>query len=430
MSENQQTAQTKACTVQRIFKRNKLERELNRIRSRHPPKKSIKSFADHETAESLCELECSQEYFDSEHKTQTTKLTQLIKILPFVVPYLQTIPELTKIRFLCKRLKDVSKKNFFWQVIVQNHCEKLYLMSNSYCVEKSLIEQREVISEYIKSSAAKVESLKLEGNAKYIEKDYPEALRRYYNTLIIIKDFLDMHDKNPIVKRLVSKRIKTEMFKKVFVVHANICQCLISKHSYESAFTIGKRALTFYNKILEINNFSKEIVDEMKDLYEKLRQRIKVARQHTTITFGVRYSAQSYPGLQAGSLITSSSHIGAGIFYNSKVLITKYTEDRGYEGIIINKAVTTETGRVVNVGGPCEMFRRTILHNVPNTPGAVEILPDLFLGGTLDGFIPNPNRKVKEFFGHAAWFEGQLDGELFNNDWTLTNGITAQQILE
>jgi putative AlgH/UPF0301 family transcriptional regulator len=416
--------------VQRIFKRRRLERDLNKIRTKHHPKKSTKSFSEHETSESLCEHETPEEYLDNEYKSRMVQLGKLIKILPFVVPFIKRIPEFIKIRLLCKKLRDVSSKNFFWQIVVSNHCDKLYLMSNPYNVEKSLVEQKELIAEYVNASAEKVENLKLEGNAKYIEKDFPEALRRYYNTLVIIKDFLDLHDKNPIAKSLLSKKTKTFMFKKILVVHANICQCLISKHSYESAFTIGKRALTFYNKILEINNFSKEIVEEMKDIYKKLRDRIKVARQHTPIAIGVRYSAQRYPGLQVGSLITSTSHIGAGIFYNSKVLITKYTEDRGYEGIIINKAVTAESGRRVNVGGPCEMFRRTTLHNVANTPDAVEILPGLYMGGTIDGFVPNPNRIVREFYGYASWFEGQLDGELFNDDWTLTNGITALQILE
>lgn len=430
MSENQQTAQTKACIVQRIFKRNKLERELNRIRTLHPPNKSLKSFAEYVTSESVCELKGADESWDDNSKAQTKQVTRIIQILPLFVPYLQKIPDFIKVRYLCRRIRDVSTKNFFWQTVVRNHCEKLYLMANSHCVEKSLIEQRELVAEYIKASAAKVESLKLEGNAKYIEKDFSEALRRYYNTLIVIRDFLDLQDKSSIVKSLISKKIRTDMFKKILVVHANICQCLISKHSYESAFTIGKRALTFYNKILEINDYSKEIVEEMKDIFEKLRKRIRVARQHTPILFGVRFSMQRYPGLQTGSLLTASSHIGGGVFYNSKVLIIKYTDDRGYEGLIINKAVATEQRGMVNVGGPCEMGRRTILHNVPNTPGATEVLPGLFVGGSLDGFIPNPNRRVKEFFGYASWFEGQLDGELFNEDWVLTNGITAQEILD
>lgn len=60
-------------------------------------------------------------------------------------------------------------------------------------------------------------------------------------------------------------------------------------------------------------------------------------------------------------------------------------------------------------------------------PGSIRILEGVYLGGNLEG-IDQSNSIVREYFGYAAWFGGQLDGELRNSDWDFTNSVTADDI--
>jgi len=61
--------------------------------------------------------------------------------------------------------------------------------------------------------------------------------------------------------------------------------------------------------------------------------------------------------------------------------------------------------------------------------GAKEIIPGVFYGGELSREqIADPATKVRKYMGYAAWFSGQLDGEVMNNDWSFSNTATADEV--
>ena len=52
-------------------------------------------------------------------------------------------------------------------------------------------------------------------------------------------------------------------------------------------------------------------------------------------------------------------------------------------GIIINKTVQRSTG-LNRIGGPCDTHVVTTLHNVPNIPGAKEVIAGVYFGGDVE----------------------------------------------
>lgn len=93
------------------------------------------------------------------------------------------------------------------------------------------------------------------------------------------------------------------------------------------------------------------------------------------------------------------------------------------------------------LGGPCEISKRQYIHNVPNVKikfsllkikleGATRVIEGVYTGGNVEGFKDNPVYVVKEYYGYAAWFGGQLDGELRRSRaaWTIHNDTTFDKI--
>ena len=84
----------------------------------------------------------------------------------------------------------------------------------------------------------------------------------------------------------------------------------------------------------------------------------------------------------------------------------------------------------LRLGGPCELSTsEIILHNVQAAKDAKIICPGVYMGGELsDEMKKLPETKWRVYKGFASWFEGQLDGEILNNHWTLRNNTTAEEI--
>jgi putative AlgH/UPF0301 family transcriptional regulator len=410
---------TMACTAQRIYKRSRLDRELKKIKNRDFH--SLPLFPEQSNNEN------SPEVAEKAHDLNSNA-SKLTKVLPIVVQYINSFHDFMKLRYLSKRVYISTFNNFYWGILLANVEPRLIQFANPKCIEPSLKYAIIVIREYSEEASLKMDALKGEGNALYASNDYNGALQSYFNNLMIIRDIQGLIEFNPVVIKLMSLRQKTGILKRAFVIYSNCCQCLISLEQYNDAFKIGKGAIMYYERILKLNNASADIQNEMKELFEKLRLRMRKIKENLTLPISVRYSAQEFPGIRVGSILVSTDHIGAGIFSNSKVLITKRTPGAGYEGIIVNKSVSVQ-GMAVNVGGPCEISQKSVLHNIPNIAGSTEIVPGLFLNGDMSSHIGNQNFRIKEYYGYAAWFEGQLDGELSSNDWTLSNSTTIEEIL-
>ena len=128
------------------------------------------------------------------------------------------------------------------------------------------------------------------------------------------------------------------------------------------------------------------------------------------------------------------------IFEKSIIYICEEHTD-GYMGIIINKPISNKnkneilnelgTSKINNIsniyfGGPVKINRGIVLHtNSYKTKGTIEISTNISLtsNGKIINDIETGKGPKKYIFvvGYSGWSHGQLEQEIENGDWLLSN---------
>lgn len=143
--------------------------------------------------------------------------------------------------------------------------------------------------------------------------------------------------------------------------------------------------------------------------------------------------------LKAGRLLISEPLSNDNFFTRSIVLLTEYRTD-GAIGFALNKPskyhlsdVFKENYKfnpILNYGGPVANDTLHFIHKLGSSiPGAVEILPNLFWGGNFDiikdmakkGNLTND--EIRFFIGYSGWTEHQLDEEIENDYWQISEAV-------
>lgn len=152
---------------------------------------------------------------------------------------------------------------------------------------------------------------------------------------------------------------------------------------------------------------------------------------------------------KTGRILIADPFASDFFFTRSVVLLTEYNSNDGAMGFILNKPVSLEnippeileefgeqiSSRVFH-GGPVGRDQLFYIHQLPPTvlEGSLQILPNLFWGGDFkklaelikDQVIPTSS--VKFFIGYSGWAPGQLEKEISNNYWVITN-ISPAEVL-
>jgi putative transcriptional regulator len=126
------------------------------------------------------------------------------------------------------------------------------------------------------------------------------------------------------------------------------------------------------------------------------------------------------------------------------VLLTEHS-DEGAVGFVLNKPLDVKVTEVMNgfptseatvsIGGPVSTNTIHYLHTLGETvPNSVHILDNIWWGGDFE-FIKSlvqsksiDYRQIRFFLGYSGWQAGQLENELKQNSWLVTE-ITAEQIM-
>lgn len=138
-----------------------------------------------------------------------------------------------------------------------------------------------------------------------------------------------------------------------------------------------------------------------------------------------------------GKMLISEPALRDFYFGRSVVLLVEHNEEEGSIGLILNKPIHLKINEVVKefpqvtyplfLGGPVHPERLYYLHTLgEKVPGSIEILPGLFWGGEIDLLIElielkvvSPN-DVRFFIGYSGWEPGQLNRELGEKSWIVT----------
>jgi len=148
--------------------------------------------------------------------------------------------------------------------------------------------------------------------------------------------------------------------------------------------------------------------------------------------------------IQQGKLLVAEPFMPDFYFKRSVLLLADYNDSEGSFGLIINKKtdytigdITTEFKNFdaeVYLGGPVQTDNLFYLHKRGDIlKDSLEILPGVFWGGDFEQliFLINEGIMAKEdirfYLGYAGWNPKQLDKELKEISWLVTN-VSSKEI--
>ena len=131
-------------------------------------------------------------------------------------------------------------------------------------------------------------------------------------------------------------------------------------------------------------------------------------------------------------------------FKRSVIILTEYSE-MGAVGFVLNHQGEFLLGDVmpelsysempVYIGGPVGNDTLHFIHRCPDKiPGGIEIADGIFWGGDFNTVTELASKyqlnegEIKFFTGYSGWTAGQLDVELRENTWIVTDKLSVETI--
>lgn len=140
--------------------------------------------------------------------------------------------------------------------------------------------------------------------------------------------------------------------------------------------------------------------------------------------------------LTTGKLLIAEPFLSDPNFSRAVILLCEHSTE-GSVGFILNKSTELTLGDLlpdlytpllqVYQGGPVQMDTLHMLHRMPATFGGNEIYPGVYWGGSYDALqkaIVNNTYQpmdLRLFVGYAGWSAGQLEKELKDGAWIVSN---------
>lgn len=140
---------------------------------------------------------------------------------------------------------------------------------------------------------------------------------------------------------------------------------------------------------------------------------------------------------QQGSILIAEPFLAGSYFNRSIILLASFNEN-GAVGFILNKKVEFPVENIfvdfpdfdaeIHIGGPVGTDSVYFIHMLGDViPGSIHIRENMYWGGDFDalkaqiklGFV-NPNQ-VRFFLGYSGWDHGQLEEEIKENSWLVTD---------
>lgn len=139
-----------------------------------------------------------------------------------------------------------------------------------------------------------------------------------------------------------------------------------------------------------------------------------------------------------GRILLSEPFLNDPNFERSMILICAHDSDGSF-GFVLNKPTETTVeelldgfeglDQIVFSGGPVQQDTLHFIHQFSQLKGAQKVTEGLFWGGDFDelrSIYLNGNfseDQIRFFVGYSGWSEGQLDSELNENAWIVSNSV-------
>ncbi|WP_423128883.1 YqgE/AlgH family protein [Gaoshiqia sp. Z1-71] len=137
-----------------------------------------------------------------------------------------------------------------------------------------------------------------------------------------------------------------------------------------------------------------------------------------------------------GRILIAEPFLPGSYFNRSVVLLVAYS-DKGAVGFILNKKVDYPINEIIGdfpdfqsdifIGGPVSTDSVYFIHSLGELiPGSIHVKDDLYWGGDFDELkklinlgLVKPDQ-VRFFLGYSGWDSGQLEEELKENTWLVS----------
>ncbi len=141
--------------------------------------------------------------------------------------------------------------------------------------------------------------------------------------------------------------------------------------------------------------------------------------------------------IDTGTLLLAAPFLNDDYFARASVLICKHDMEEGTFGFTLNKKLKTTLDEIVEdmagyhlpiyFGGPVSVDTLHYVHQYPQYfDDAVAITKNIYWGGNFEivkALIKNNSidpSKIKFFLGYSGWSQGQLENELKEDSWIVS----------
>jgi len=144
-----------------------------------------------------------------------------------------------------------------------------------------------------------------------------------------------------------------------------------------------------------------------------------------------------------GSILISEPSLRDFYFRQSVILLAEHNEE-GTFGVIINKPIEARLKDIIKgfsgynlpvyLGGPVKTDSIFFIHTRSDIPRSVPIMEGLYWGGDLDeikAMLKNKTmspREIRFFVGYSGWSANQLDREIKEKSWVLSQTTVSEVI--
>lgn len=142
--------------------------------------------------------------------------------------------------------------------------------------------------------------------------------------------------------------------------------------------------------------------------------------------------------ITAGSILIADPFLKDPNFLRTTVFLCEHQEEGSF-GFVLNRKHKVAIGELIEelegcnypvyYGGPVQMNSVHFLHQRPDiVTGGLEIIDGIFWGGNFEEvttLIKNKiitQHQIRFFIGYSGWSEGQLENEMKEKSWLITDG--------
>ena len=146
-----------------------------------------------------------------------------------------------------------------------------------------------------------------------------------------------------------------------------------------------------------------------------------------------------------GKVLITEPFVDDDYFGRSIIFLCEHNEEGSF-GFVLNKYLDIEIEELVDFdpsqtrlskGGPVGNKQLYFLHTLGNElEGALHIIDNIYTGGDFEALISKaklglikPNQ-VRFFLGYSGWTTHQLEGELKQNSWLVSDIIDSDSIMD